>query len=131
MNDGMTILNQHKASLDEYYALVKEPGQVNIVFTSHVHFATRILIYTHTILFVCSTKKPNLDAIPWFGPTPDGPENMYVTNKQDMPGWDVSFDDVNIHFHGMQIVPHLFYPQGTANPVSNNGLVICIRYYLP
>lgn len=56
---------------------------------------------------------------------------MHVTNKQDMPGWDVSFDDVNIHFHGMQIVPHLFYPQGTANPVSNNGLVTWIRLILP
>ena len=44
MNDGMTILDQHKASLDEYYALVEEPGQVNRVFASHVHFATRILI---------------------------------------------------------------------------------------
>jgi hypothetical protein len=41
---------------------------------------------------------------------------MFITNEVDLPGWDATYDDVNIHFHGMQIVPHLFYPEGTANP---------------
>ncbi|KAL7554987.1 hypothetical protein ACHAWF_018604 [Thalassiosira exigua] len=85
MKNGMDILKQHKAELAQYWALVDEPGQ------------------------------PHLDSIDWFGPLPKAPEDMAVTNAQDMPGWDVSFDGVNIHFHGMQIVPHLFYPQGTGN----------------
>eukprot|EP00584_Thalassiosira_punctigera_P012779 CAMPEP_0172548702 /NCGR_PEP_ID=MMETSP1067-20121228/17933_1 /TAXON_ID=265564 ORGANISM="Thalassiosira punctigera, Strain Tpunct2005C2" /NCGR_SAMPLE_ID=MMETSP1067 /ASSEMBLY_ACC=CAM_ASM_000444 /LENGTH=814 /DNA_ID=CAMNT_0013335957 /DNA_START=115 /DNA_END=2559 /DNA_ORIENTATION=+ len=89
MNDGMTILKQRKPSLDEYWGLVAEPGQ------------------------------PNLDAIEWFGALPETPEDMYITNEQDLPGWDVSFDDVNIHFHGLQVVPHLFYPQGTGNPKAD------------
>ena len=35
---------------------------------------------------------------------------------QNFPGWDTSFDNTNLHFHGMQVVPHLFFPQGTNNP---------------
>ena len=81
----MTILKQHKAELDEYWALVAEPGQ------------------------------PSLDDIDWFGPLPASPADMYITNEQDLPGWDVTYDDVNLHFHGMQVVPHMFYPQGTGD----------------
>lgn len=36
-----------------------------------------------------------------------------------MPGHDTTFDVVNIHLvHGMQVVPHLFHPQGTGNPAA-------------
>lgn len=88
MTDGMEKLKQHETSIAEYWELVKEPGQ------------------------------PNLDPIGWFGPTPETPGDMIVTNDQDIPGADTSFDNVNLHFHGMQIVPHLFYPQGTNNATA-------------
>lgn len=52
----------------------------------------------------------------WFGTAPATAEDMELTNEQDMPGNDVTYDDVNLHLHGMQVVPHLFYPQGTSNP---------------
>jgi len=42
-----------------------------------------------------------------------------VTNAEDLPGFNEGgFDDVNLHFHGLQIVPHLFYPQGTSEPAA-------------
>lgn len=28
----------------------------------------------------------------WFGPLPASPAEMYITNEQDLPGWDASFD---------------------------------------
>jgi hypothetical protein len=54
--------------------------------------------------------------VDWFGPDIPSPDDMFITNEVDLPGWDATYDDVNLHFHGMQIVPHLFYPEGTANP---------------
>lgn len=88
MTDGMEQLKQHRAELEGYWKLVTEPG------------------------------RPNLDSIEWFGPTPQDVEDMVITNEQDLPGWDATFDDVNIHLHGMQVVPHLFFPQGTGNPAA-------------
>ena len=52
----------------------------------------------------------------WFSKPPATAAEMEVTNLQDLPGRDVSFDAVNLHFHGLQVVPHLFYPQGTSAP---------------
>lgn len=54
----------------------------------------------------------------WTGERPSKPEDQIVLNVQDMPGWDVSFDDINLHIHGMQVAPHLFYPQGTNNDTA-------------
>lgn len=51
----------------------------------------------------------------FLGEAPKLLQMMNFANVQDLPGWDASFDAVNLHFHGMQIVPHLFYPQGTGN----------------
>jgi hypothetical protein len=47
----------------------------------------------------------------WFNRRPDTPEELDVINVQDLPGQDVSYDDVNLHFHGAQVKPHLFFPQ--------------------
>eukprot|EP00804_Cyclotella_cryptica_P008292 CCRYP_016487-RD/>CCRYP_016487-RD protein AED:0.01 eAED:0.01 QI:664/1/1/1/0.75/0.6/5/477/495 len=110
MTDGMEKLKQHETSIAEYWELVKEPGQ------------------------------PNLDPIGWFGPTPETPGDMIVTNDQDIPGADTSFDNVNLHFHGMQIVRHLFYPQGTNNasapwitltPDNSESRCFCYVFEIP
>lgn len=65
-------------------------------------------------------QKPNgpKNPLTMYGPIPDTPEDMHITNKEDLPGWDVTYDDTNLHFHGMQVVPHLFYPQGTGDPTA-------------
>jgi FtsP/CotA-like multicopper oxidase with cupredoxin domain len=44
---------------------------------------------------------------------------MKTPSIQDLTGWDATFDDTNIHFHGMQVSPHLFYPLGTRNPEAD------------
>jgi len=69
---------------------------------------------------------------------PDFQDGQNVTNVQNTPGVDVTFDETNIHLHGMQVVPHLFYPQGTANASSDwititpsnklNGTQTCFCY---
>lgn len=38
--------------------------------------------------------------------------------EENVPGFETSFDVVNIHMHGMQVVPHLFHPQGTGDPAA-------------
>lgn len=86
MDKGMEQLRQTPNTIDEYWKLASTPGQ------------------------------PGLDAIQWYGMAPKTPEEMQVVNDQDIPGRDVTFDDVNLHFHGMQVVPHMFYPLGTGNP---------------
>ena len=88
MEDGMSKLMQEKATVEQYWKMVNETGH------------------------------PSLDEIEWFGEAPSSPEEMTITNLQDLPGQDATFDDVNLHLHGMQIVPHLFYPQGTADPMA-------------
>jgi FtsP/CotA-like multicopper oxidase with cupredoxin domain len=58
-------------------------------------------------------------------------------STENMPGYDTTFDVVNIHLHGMQVVPHLFYPQGTGNstadwititPANENKATQCFCY---
>ncbi|GKY96574.1 hypothetical protein MPSEU_000617000 [Mayamaea pseudoterrestris] len=44
------------------------------------------------------------------------PADLNVLNEEDMPGVHVSFDDTNLHVHGLHVVPHMFYPMGTNNP---------------
>jgi FtsP/CotA-like multicopper oxidase with cupredoxin domain len=60
----------------------------------------------------------DLDNITWYGSAAKTPEEMEIIDAQDLPGYDATFDDVNLHLHGMQVVPHLFYPQGTGNATS-------------
>lgn len=88
LNGGMETLHQHPVTLSEYWESAVEEG------------------------------RPNLDAIPWVGETPKRPEDLKITNEQDLPGWTASFDDINLHLHGLQVVPHLFYPQGTGNATA-------------
>jgi FtsP/CotA-like multicopper oxidase with cupredoxin domain len=70
----------------------------------------------------------------WFGAAPSNASAMrtFGNDFEDLPGrargvmgapggvkdQPLTFDDVNLHLHGMQVVPHLFYPQGTSDPTS-------------
>ena len=89
MENGMERLNQSATSVERYWTLASQPGQ------------------------------PNLDGITYFGKAPPTPKGTIVGSEgQNLPGNEATYDDVNLHFHGMQIVPHLFYPQGTANSTA-------------
>eukprot|EP01062_Namystynia_karyoxenos_P069426 TRINITY_DN64927_c0_g1_i1.p1 TRINITY_DN64927_c0_g1~~TRINITY_DN64927_c0_g1_i1.p1 ORF type:complete len:723 (+),score=213.95 TRINITY_DN64927_c0_g1_i1:77-2170(+) len=45
---------------------------------------------------------------------PNGlPDSGFMVNWENMPK---NFDDTNLHLHGLQVVPHLFHPQGTSDP---------------
>ena len=59
-----------------------------------------------------------LDNITWYGSATETADEMEIIDPQDLPGYDASFDDLNVHLHGMQVVPHLFYPQGTGNATA-------------
>lgn len=55
---------------------------------------------------------------------------------ENIPGLNFPFGSMNIHLHGMQVVPHLFRPIGTINPdapwiVVNPNQTVCYRFYLP
>lgn len=50
-----------------------------------------------------------------FGEMPDTIEDM-TFDTENMPGWSSTYDDTNVHFHGLEMVPHLFHPQGTDDP---------------
>jgi len=43
---------------------------------------------------------------------------MDMPNPVNVPGWDTnhSFNQFNIHLHGMEVAPHLFHPMGTSDP---------------
>ena len=56
-------------------------------------------------------------------------ETLRVRVKNSLPpcdskGWDGShnvphmFDSTNLHLHGLDVIPHLFEPVGTGNPLS-------------
>jgi FtsP/CotA-like multicopper oxidase with cupredoxin domain len=77
------------------------------------------------------------ESLHWEGQRPKVPEDIQVSHPENVPGWDVTFDDTNIHIHGMQVVPHLFYPQGTGNasagwistsPASEDASTQCFCY---
>jgi hypothetical protein len=44
---------------------------------------------------------------------------LLSVNAENMPGYDTTFDVVNLHLHGLQVVPLLFYPQGTGDPKAD------------
>ena len=86
MDHGTSLLHQSPTTIDQYWKLASTPGQ------------------------------PDLDAIQFYGTAPKTPQEMRVDNEQNIPGQDATYDDANLHFHGLQIVPHLFYPLGTGDP---------------
>jgi FtsP/CotA-like multicopper oxidase with cupredoxin domain len=45
--------------------------------------------------------------------------DLKVLNQEDLPGVRVSFDDTNLHLHGLHVTPHMFYPQGTPDPEAD------------
>jgi hypothetical protein len=91
MKSGMDRLEQHKVKLREYWRLAAAAS--------------------------ASSSDPvagaDLDKITLHGKAPESlpDEGMPITleDEQNLPGWDATFDDVNLHLHGMQVVPHLFY----------------------
>lgn len=40
-------------------------------------------------------------------------------NYENIPGHNPDFDATNLHLHGMEVRPHLFYPMGTSNPSAD------------
>ena len=70
-----------------------------------------------------SSETADVQSTPYYtylGEPVDSPEEMTAENRlyEDVPGWETEdlFDITNLHFHGMQVVPHLFYPQSTSDP---------------
>jgi hypothetical protein len=101
MKSGMDRLEQHKVKLREYWRLAAAAA---------------------------SSSDPavaggaDLDKISFHGKAPElmPSENdrpITLEDEQNLPGWDATFDDVNLHLHGMQVVPHLFY----VSPLIPNG----------
>jgi len=49
-------------------------------------------------------------------PTSRNATQPLANTRQNLPGFDTNgFDSTNIHLHGLEVEPHLFYPQGTSN----------------
>ena len=94
LDHGMAKLSQRAASKQDYWEMARDP-EANL---DDVRVG------------------PESNVSGWFGSAPSSAEEMLISNPQDIPGADVTFDDVNLHLHGMQIVPHLFYPLGTSDP---------------
>jgi len=48
------------------------------------------------------------------------PENLGTPLVENVPGWDTnkSWDFLNLHLHGFEVAPHLFWPMGNSNPTS-------------
>lgn len=48
--------------------------------------------------------------------TPDTPLSEFTIDHENIPGdWNFT----NLHVHGLEVIPHLFYPQGTSNPKAD------------
>jgi hypothetical protein len=60
------------------------------------------------------------------GPRAASFEDLNIVSEENMPGLDVSFDTTNIHLHGLHIIPHMFYPLGTADPDAD-WITIMVR----
>ena len=58
---------------------------------------------------------------PLNGSTPTSPQDMVMgAGEQNVPGYETGgFDIFNIHMHGWETAPHLFYPPGTSDPSAN------------
>ena len=63
------------------------------------------------------------------GPRAANAGELNILNEEDMPGVHVSFDDTNLHLHGLHVVPHMFYPQGTNNQDAD-WITITVRTYV-
>lgn len=84
LEHGMTALKQTPETIKGYWDLTQVPGV------------------------------PDLDDIGFnSSDTAKSPEDMIVESRENIPGLDCTFDDVNLHFHGLVITPHLFHPLGT------------------
>jgi FtsP/CotA-like multicopper oxidase with cupredoxin domain len=108
MDNGMQLLDQQKASKPGYWEQTQKgpnfPDFDPIGFPSNASFDD-------------TQNLPNDNAESgWLNEPANKPGDMNLTSMQNFPGWDTSFDNTNLHFHGMQVVPHLFFPQGTNNP---------------
>jgi hypothetical protein len=102
MQNGMEQLQQHKVKLSEYWRLASAA-------------ATAAAGSSDPKAGGDSQQPPlppDLDKVTWHGKAPLLPEDVKsitTVEEQNLPGWDATFDDVNLHLHGMQVVPHLFY----------------------
>lgn len=85
--NGMQEFNQRAVTVKDYYDLVSDP--------------------THAGLD--SGVGNN-----WNGTVGKLEDLEKASMGQDIPGKEASFDVVNLHFHGMDVMPHLFHPLGTA-----------------
>lgn len=95
MKSGMEQLQQHKVQLREYWRLAAAAASSSSSDPA------------------AGGQQPDLDKITFYGKAPQYPTEDITTitleQQQNLPGWDATFDDVNLHLHGMQVVPHLFY----------------------
>lgn len=81
---GMSALNQVPETKKSYWDLTQVPGI------------------------------PDLDDIGWNDTdVVKDPKDMTIESLENIPGLDCTYDDVNLHFHGLVVTPHLFYPLGT------------------
>ncbi|KAL3906759.1 MAG: hypothetical protein SGILL_009143, partial [Bacillariaceae sp.] len=61
------------------------------------------------------------DTYPLNESMPTSPQDMVMgAGEQNVPGYETGgFDIFNIHMHGWETAPHLFYPPGTSDPSAN------------
>jgi FtsP/CotA-like multicopper oxidase with cupredoxin domain len=85
LQKGMKNLNQYGETPKKYWDLTQIPGL------------------------------PDLDDLDWnLTDIAQKVEDMVIDSRENLPGWDnITYDDVNLHFHGLVITPHLFHPLGT------------------
>jgi hypothetical protein len=103
MDGGMTTFGQRPVSNEDYYS-----AAANISGVDDIR--------------VPSTASPDTPlSSGWFGTLPASPSDLTVTNVQDIPGRDVSFDDVNLHFHGLQ----------AANRIASRPIASPLSHLLP
>lgn len=68
------------------------------------------------------------------GKLPEKAEQMQ-RSMHNMPGSQHTFDVLNLHLHGMKIIPHLFEPVGTSDPAApliavQPGECYCYEFYI-
>lgn len=70
------------------------------------------------------------------GKSPKTPAE-FIRDTTNMPGHhDVQYEGTNLHFHGMEIMPHLFAPLATSNPEAEMirippGECLCYSIKIP
>lgn len=95
LDDGMSIFKQRGVSKEDYWDVATAIGLDGMVVGPGATGASAN-----------------------FGVRPPRAVDMAVPNSQSMPGWDSTFDDINLHLHGLRVTPHLFFPQGTTDPLA-------------